>query len=89
MRNSHRTGRKSRSGRITRDCRPPACSTEGNNLLDTSSSLPHNGFMAAEPKTLQDAILYFADQDNCLNYLIARRWPKGVTCPRCGSDNVG
>jgi len=45
--------------------------------------------MAAEPKTLQDAILYFADQDNCLNYLIARRWPKGVTCPRCGSDNVG
>ncbi|MBM3813261.1 MAG: IS1595 family transposase [Acidimicrobiia bacterium] len=45
--------------------------------------------MATEPKTLQDAILYFADQDNCLNYLIARRWPKGVTCPRCGSDNVG
>jgi transposase-like protein len=45
--------------------------------------------MAAEPKTLQDAILYFADADNCLSYLVARRWPKGVTCPRCGSDNVG
>ena len=45
--------------------------------------------MAAEPKTLQDAILYFADADNCLNYLVARRWPKGVICPRCGSDNVG
>jgi transposase-like protein len=45
--------------------------------------------MAAEPKTLQDAILYFADADNCLNYLVARRWPNGVTCPRCGSKEVG
>jgi len=45
--------------------------------------------MATEPNTLQDAILYFADADNCLNYLVARRWSKGVTCPRCGSANVG
>jgi transposase-like protein len=45
--------------------------------------------MAAEPKTLQEAILYFADADNCLNYLVARRWPDGVTCPRCGSAEVG
>lgn len=51
--------------------------------------MPHTRFMAAEPKTLQDAILYFADADNCLNYLVARRWPNGVTCPRCGSPNVG
>jgi transposase-like protein len=41
-----------------------------------------------EPKTLQQAIVYFADPDNCLNYLVARRWPNGVTCPRCGSDRV-
>lgn len=41
-----------------------------------------------EPKTLQDAILYFADPVNCREYLVARRWPKGVTCPRCGSKNV-
>jgi transposase-like protein len=45
--------------------------------------------MASEPKTLQDAILYFADAYNCLNYLSARRWPKGVVCPRCGSKDVG
>jgi len=44
--------------------------------------------MASEPKTLQDAILYFADADNCLNYLVARRWPSGVICPTCGSTNV-
>ena len=41
-----------------------------------------------EPQTLQEAILYFADPANCRNYLVARRWPTGVTCPRCGSANV-
>jgi transposase-like protein len=44
--------------------------------------------MAADPKTLQDAILYFADPDNCLNYLVARRWPNGVVCPTCGRKDV-
>src|SRR5438270_11925598 len=44
--------------------------------------------MASEPKTLQEAILYFADPTNCREYLVARRWPNGVTCPRCGSQNV-
>lgn len=39
--------------------------------------------MATEPKTLQEAIQYFTDADNCLNYLAARRWPNGVVCPRC------
>ncbi len=40
------------------------------------------------PKTLQEAIIYFADADNCLNYLVARRWPNGVICPTCGRDDV-
>ncbi len=44
---------------------------------------------ANEPKTLQQAINYFADPDNCLNYLIARRWKDGVVCPVCGSEGVG
>jgi transposase-like protein len=44
--------------------------------------------MASEPKTLQEAILYFADPVNCREYLVARRWPDGVTCPRCGSKDV-
>ena len=44
-----------------------------------------------EPQTLKDAIVYFSDPENCLNYLVARRpeWKDGVTCPRCGSKNVG
>ncbi len=44
--------------------------------------------MAAEPKTLQQAVLYFADPRNCIDYLVARRWPNGVTCPACGSPRV-
>lgn len=47
--------------------------------------------MAAEPKTLQEAILYFSDPDNCMNYLVAHRpeWKDGVVCPTCGSKEVG
>jgi transposase-like protein len=41
-----------------------------------------------EPQTLQDAITYFADPDNCLNYLAAKRWPRGVVCPTCGGTDV-
>jgi transposase-like protein len=44
--------------------------------------------MASEPKTLQKAILYFADPKNCIAYMVARRWPDGVTCPSCGSSKV-
>ena len=35
------------------------------------------------PNTLQEAILYFANSKNCREYLVAHRWPDGVTCPRC------
>jgi transposase-like protein len=41
-----------------------------------------------EPATLKDAVIYFANPDNCLNYLVARRWRNGVICPTCGSTNV-
>lgn len=44
--------------------------------------------MATEPKTLQQAIIYFSDPANCREYLMERRWPNGVTCPKCGSANV-
>src|SRR2546425_2654405 len=44
--------------------------------------------MASEPSTLQEAILYVAAPANCREYLVARRWPDGVTCPRCGSKDV-
>jgi len=41
-----------------------------------------------QPKTLQQAILYFSDPDNCLEYIKIRRWPNGVICPTCGRTDV-
>ena len=41
------------------------------------------------PKTLQEAIRYFSNADNCRNFAAALRWPDGVTCPTCGSAKVG
>jgi transposase-like protein len=41
------------------------------------------------PKTLREAILFFADYENCRKAVEAIRWPDGVVCcPRCGSDHV-
>lgn len=44
--------------------------------------------MKREPKSLQEAILYFSNPDNCIDYLAVRRWPNGVICPGCGSTKV-
>jgi transposase-like protein len=40
------------------------------------------------PKTLIEAVKFFANPDNCREYLVARRWPNGVSCPACGSKAV-
>jgi transposase-like protein len=40
------------------------------------------------PKTLQEAIRYFADPDTCLAFMVEIRWPNGVTCPTCESREV-
>src|SRR6266699_3796870 len=42
-----------------------------------------------EPKSLQEAIIYFSNPDNCIDYLAIRRWPDAkVICPGCGSEKV-
>src|SRR5437867_3306041 len=41
------------------------------------------------PKTLHEAIKYFANADNAFDFMKSIRWPNGVVkCPRCGSENV-
>jgi transposase-like protein len=40
------------------------------------------------PKTLQQAVLYFSDVENCINFLSQLRWPDGVTCPICEGNKV-
>ncbi len=42
------------------------------------------------PKTLQEAIIYFSDFENCKNFVVnSLRWTDGIVkCPRCQSEKV-
>jgi len=41
------------------------------------------------PKTLLEAVKFFADYDNCHRVMVRKRWPDGIVrCPACGSDHV-
>lgn len=41
------------------------------------------------PKTLQEAIQYFADEEICVQFVASLRWTDGQpVCPRCNSRNV-
>src|SRR5437879_12429544 len=45
--------------------------------------------MSTKPKTLQQAIIYFANPDNCLKFMVKLRWPDGViTCPTCEREDA-
>ena len=42
------------------------------------------------PESLSEAIIYFADPENALNFMAALRWSDGIAkCPRCESKNSG
>jgi transposase-like protein len=45
--------------------------------------------LADLPQTKLEAIRYFADEQKAHDFLVAMRWPDGVKCPHCDSDNVG
>ena len=49
--------------------------------------------MARKPKAVHQMTepqfeAAFPDEAHCIAYLVARRWPNGVHCPRCGSVEV-
>jgi transposase-like protein len=51
--------------------------------------------MAKQPKPVHqmteaqfEAMFPAGDEDACKRYLVARRWPNGVVCPRCGAVKV-
>ena len=41
-----------------------------------------------QPKTLMEAVRYFADADRTLAMAVSLRWPEGVHCPTCGRTDV-
>lgn len=49
--------------------------------METTKTLP-------QPKTLMEAVRYFADADRTLAMAVAMRWPNGVHCPTCGRTDV-
>ncbi len=44
--------------------------------------------MAQEPRTLIEAVRYFAEPDVALAHMVELRWPGGVHCPTCGRTDV-
>jgi transposase-like protein len=40
-------------------------------------------------KSLQQAVIYFSDEDRAFDFVVKMRWPNGVTCPHCGHHKVG
>ena len=41
------------------------------------------------PSTLQQAIQFFSDYDNCREFMVAVRWEDGIVrCPTCDSEKV-
>ena len=41
------------------------------------------------PETLQQAMVYFADETRALDFMVSLRWPTGkVTCPHCQSERT-
>ncbi len=51
--------------------------------------------MAKRPKPVPqmttaqfEALFPAGDDEACLSYLVARRWPQGIHCPRCGNADL-
>lgn len=40
------------------------------------------------PTSLLEAIRYFSDPDNCLQFVVKLRWPQGPICGHCGGKEV-
>src|SRR6266849_8769064 len=57
------------------------------------SSYKRGNAMRRRPKPVHQMTIAqfeatFPDEEACRSYLVARRWPNGVHCPRCGNAKV-
>lgn len=41
-----------------------------------------------QPTTLQEAIRYFSNEEVCVQFVSAMRWPDGIACPRCQAKAI-
>lgn len=41
------------------------------------------------PESLLEAVNYFADEGRAHDFLVQMRWPNGVRCAHCNSENIG
>lgn len=41
------------------------------------------------PESLLECVAYFADEVRAHDFFVSMRWPDGVRCAHCGSENVG
>jgi len=41
-----------------------------------------------QPTTLQEAIQYFSNEEDCIQLVANMRWPNGVKCPQCQAQQV-
>jgi len=43
-----------------------------------------------DPKTLIEAVRYYADRKMCFDTMLEVKWPDGkIVCPKCGKDAIG
>ncbi len=41
------------------------------------------------PASLLEAVAYFSDENRAHDFFVNMRWPDGVRCAHCGSENIG
>jgi len=63
--------------------------SKGENILDQPTPICYSVLvMETEPKTLQEAILKFSDEQTCIDTVAKMRWPDGPRCPDCIGEHA-
>ena len=45
--------------------------------------------MESATEALRDAVIYFAEFENCKKFMVELRWFTGaIICPRCGAEKI-
>ena len=57
-------------------------------MKTTEKTAPKTAHYRIHQMSVAQFEVQFPDEKACKQYLMLNRWPNGVTCPRCGNDNV-